>query len=44
MADIVDKADTANIMSDRGDILTRSRCEADTSSAEADRNSVAANR
>src|SRR5262249_45686547 len=43
-ADIVDLADTADIMSDTAGILAGCRREADTRSAEADRNSVVANR
>ena len=42
MADIADIADTADIMADTADILARYRREADTSSAEAGRNSAAA--
>ena len=39
---MADTADTADIMADTADILTRYRREADTSSAEAGRNSAAA--
>ena len=44
MADMADTADAADIMADTADILARYRREADTSSAEARRNSVAAHR
>ena len=42
MADTAEIADTADIMADTADILARYRREADTSSAEAGRNSAAA--
>jgi len=42
MADTAEIADTADIMADAADILARYRREADTSSAEAGRNSAAA--
>src|SRR5437762_7094402 len=44
MADMADTAEAADIMADTADILARYRREADTSSAEARRNSVAAHR
>jgi hypothetical protein len=44
MADMADTTDTADIMAGAADILARYRREADTSSAEAGRNSAAAHR